>query len=106
MENSVDISEKKRIILTIIYAAVIVYLSLMDVATGQLDAWNLDSVKATLGVVIAVVILSCYKLKDFLKWQYYVWLAFSSVTCIVLYFAKFHIDDNRTRWLFFAYWTW
>ncbi len=102
MENSIDISKKKRIILTIIYAAVIVYLSLMDVATGQLDAWNLDSVKATLGIVIAVVILSCYKLKDFLKWQYYVWLAFSSVMCIVLYFAKFHIDDNRKRWLFFA----
>ncbi len=102
MEKSIEISKKKRIILTVIYAAVIVYLSLMDVATGQLDAWNLDSVKATLGVVIAVVILSCYKLKDFLKWQYYVWLAFSFMTCIVLYCAKFHIDDNRKRWLFFA----
>ena len=95
-------TKKKRIILTIIYSAVIVYLSFMDVATGQLDAWNLDSVKSTLGVVIAVVILSCYKFKDFLKWQYYAWLAFSTVTCIVLYMCKFHIDDNRKRWLFFA----
>jgi len=73
IENLRDVEWRSCVFKRIIYALCFAWLCYLDYIIGSVGAYLHVGLKFSAGIPIAVVILTSFKLKDFMKMPYFVW---------------------------------